>query len=156
MKYAKDKRGFVGKNFLKIFKKFICSLLIISFVTMQTACASDITVGSGGFGTTIKTDGNEITISGGKINNGTGFHHFGNFWLTQGDILNYMMDAKADRYVNLVDNQVRIDGIFNSFKQGLPGRGNVIFVSPHGNDCRRFRHNERWQPSNNNTFEKYL
>ncbi len=128
----KDKRGFVGKNFLKIFKKFICSLLIISFVTMQTACASDITVGSGGFGTTIKTDGNEITISGGKINNGTGFHHFGNFWLTQGDILNYMMDAKADRYVNLVDNQVRIDGIFNSFKQGLPGRGNVIFVSPMG------------------------
>ena len=119
-------------DFLEVFKKSLAlSFTVFLFGVQQSYANNNITPG-GNYGTQIEGGNtNNTTITGGTINNGTGFHHFDQFQVGQGGTANLIFAENADRYVNLVNNQVSIYGIFNSLKNGQIG-GNVIFVSPMG------------------------
>lgn len=124
------KKGCSDIDFLTLFKRSLALSFSLFLFGSQESYATTI-VGDGGFNTVVSKDyeGN-YNIVGGIINGSTGFHHFGQFELSQGDTANLIFNTLANKYVNLVDGQIRIDGIFNAFKGQTPG--NVVFVSPNG------------------------
>ena len=119
-------------DFLELFKKSLAlSFTVFLFGVQQSYANNNITPG-GNYGTQIEGGtSNNTNITGGTINNGTGFHHFDQFQVGQGGTANLIFAEGADRYVNMVNNQVSIYGIFNALKGGNIG-GDVIFVSPGG------------------------
>lgn len=125
-------------DFLTLFKRSLALSFTALIFGVQTSYA-DITVGSSDFNTNINTNGDTTDITGGFIKPGTdtGFHHFSKFEIENGHIVNLIFGDGANRYVNLVDRKISIDGLFNSFKSltdknnGIIG-GDVIFVSPLG------------------------
>src|SRR5574344_1417699 len=67
----------------------------------------------------------------------TGFKYYNSFNLSQGDIANLIFQLKnnggdVSKFVNLVNNQIVINGILNSMKNGSFYDGHAIFVSPNG------------------------
>lgn len=128
-KVFKDKA--VDIDFLNLFKRSLAISFSLFIFGVQSSYANNITPG-GGMGTIIEGGNtNNSTITGGIINDGTGFHHFGDFQIDANGIANLIFGSGANRYVNMVNNQVLINGIFNAMKDGKIG-GNVIFVSPMG------------------------
>ena len=61
----------------------------------------------------------------------TGFRQYTNFNLSAGDVANLNF-ADINTFVNLVDNQVVVNGILNSVRNGNFYNGKAIFVSPNG------------------------
>ena len=125
----KEKKAGAEINFLSLFKKSIALSMTALIFGIQPSYA-DIVAG-GGYNTNVSTDGNVTNITGGLINGDTGFHHFTEFGVDRNNIANLIFSNGANRYVNLVDGRVTINGIFNAYKDGAIG-GNVIFVSPLG------------------------
>lgn len=125
-------QGNLRGNFFKFLKKSLSASLIIAMFAMQSSYAA--IVGDSNFNTNVNTSGNTTNISGGVIKDGTGFHHFSQFGLDNGQIANLLF-GNASRFVNLVDGKISINGIFNAIKgyssSGAIG-GDVIFVSPLG------------------------
>ena len=120
-------------------KRIIAAFLCMLFLGQQTmfvpVLASDIT---GVEGKPIAGGGEQFDINP-QFNHGdTGFRHYDNFKLDQGDIANLIFALKnggdISRFVNLVDTQIIINGIVNSIlKNGeFNPNGNVVFVSPQG------------------------
>lgn len=66
-----------------------------------------------------------------KVDGATGFRHYEKFNLSQGDIANLNF-ADINTFVNLVDNQINIDGIVNSVRGNSFYNGKAVFVSPNG------------------------
>src|SRR5574344_286390 len=126
----KEKRGIHNIDFLKMFKRSLAASLAVFIFGMQSSYAANINAGNG-YNTTVTTDGSTTNITGGLLNGDTGFHHFTDFELNNGETANLYFTDGANKYVNMVDKQVSINGIFNSYKSGAIG-GNVIFVSPLG------------------------
>lgn len=122
------RQGKLRRDFFVFFKKSFSASLIVLMLGMQASYAA--ITGDSNFNTNVNTNGNITDITGGIINNGTGFHHFGKFELENGHIAN-MYFGDASRFVNLVDGKVSINGIFNAIKNGGIG-GDVVFVSPLG------------------------
>ncbi|UKI42753.1 MAG: leukotoxin LktA family filamentous adhesin [Candidatus Melainabacteria bacterium] len=97
---------------------------------MQQACvlpvlASTITgITNGGSGT--------FNINPQVTNSGTGFRHYNRFELSQGDIANLIYSGGISRFVNLVDNNILINGILNTMRDGNFYNGTAVFVSPRG------------------------
>ena len=117
-------------DFLKLFKKSLALSFTALVFGVQTSYATNITTAPG-YNANVSTQDGVTNITGGQLNGDTAFIRFIQFVLSQGDIANLIFSEGANRYVNLVDNQVRIDGIFNAMKNGNIG-GDVIFVSPLG------------------------
>ncbi len=120
----------------KRLQKSIALAAITSFMVMPVNFAvanNNITAGNSGVGgmTNITGgQGNVTDITGGFVNgNGTGFNHFNDFQIGQGGTANLHFGG-ANKFVNLVNNQIDIQGTFNALKGG--GYGNVIFISPQG------------------------
>ena len=63
--------------------------------------------------------------------NGTGFRHYQDFNLGQGDVANLNF-ADINTFVNMVDNQVVINGIVNSVRGNGFYNGKAVFISPNG------------------------
>jgi len=106
---------------------------ITSFLVMPVnlACANNITAGDsalGGMTNITGGTGNVTDITSGFVQNGTGMNHFNNFDISAGGVANML---GADRYINMVNNGVNINGTLNAFTSGqLPA--NVMFISPEG------------------------
>ncbi len=121
------------------YKKLISAVLCVLFLAQQTmfvpVIASEIT---GVEGTPIEGGNQQFDIRP-EFNHGdTGFRHYNDFKLDQGDIANLIFALKnggdISKFVNLVDSQIIINGIVNSVLNNgdfNPG-GHVIFVSPNG------------------------
>ena len=65
----------------------------------------------------------------------TGFRHYKDFDLSQGDVANLILkygSKNIGTFVNLVDNQVNIQGIVNTMRNGQFSPGHAVFVSPNG------------------------
>ena len=124
-------RNLEYKTFGGMIKRITASVLVVLLLNFETAIA-DITPNTGNFNTNtnVSTDGNMTNITGGYINGDTGFHHFTQFDIAEGHIVNQIF-GNANRFVNLVDNRVLINGIFNAIKNGQIN-GDVVFVSPMG------------------------
>ena len=124
-------RNLEYKTFGGLIKRIAASALVVLLLNFEAAIA-DITPNTGNFNTNtnVSTDGNMTNITGGYINGDTGFHHFTQFDIAEGHIVNQIF-GNANRFVNLVDNRVLINGIFNAIKNGQIN-GDVVFVSPMG------------------------
>lgn len=120
-------------SYLKLFKQSLAlsfSLAVFG-VGASSSYATTITPDAN-FSTNVSTSGNTTSISGGiEAGSSTNILHFYDFNLSQGDIANFIMGFGVNKYVGLVDKQIVINGILNSFKNGTIG-GDVMFVSPEG------------------------
>lgn len=110
-------------------KKLISSICLICFTLqygfISTALASDIS------GVTPK--GNVYNINPQQISGTTGFRQYYNFKLSEGDIANLIYKSNYNKFVNLVNSQVLINGILNTINEnGAFSKGHAIFVSPNG------------------------
>lgn len=66
---------------------------------------------------------------------GIGFREYQDFTLSKGDIANLIFKYGAEnisKFVNLVDNQININGLVNTVRDGNFYNGEAIFVSPNG------------------------
>ena len=109
---------------------------LMSFLLMQSGSVAvsmptEITKGNSAVGgaMTITPNGQNITnITSGFIKDGTGVNHFGKLNVGAGHTANML---GADRYINMVDSRININGTLNAFKAGsLPA--NAMFISPEG------------------------
>lgn len=64
-----------------------------------------------------------------------GLREYENFTLDQGDIANLIFKYGAEnvsKFINLVDNQININGLVNTVRDGQFYNGEAIFISPNG------------------------
>lgn len=126
---------------VKSFKRFVTKafslFLSLSFIVQQSllvpVIASEITEApDSSIGAGITPNGNIYDITPGQIHGNTGFAHFEDFNLSQGDIANLIYTMRYDKFVNLVNNGVNINGILNTMMNNNFYNGHAIFVSPGG------------------------
>ena len=79
-------------------------------------------------------NGNVFTVTPSHINSSgtTGFRQYSNFMLDQKHILNLQYQNNMNKFVNIVNNSVTINGILNTVKNGNFYNGNVIFITKGG------------------------
>lgn len=107
-------------------------LMALTFVMQQSIvtsvqAATDITGITGSNGV--------FNIDPSGANAGIGFREYQNFTLDKGDIANLIFKygtSDISKFVNLVDNQININGLVNTIRDGNFYNGEAIFVSPNG------------------------
>ena len=97
--------------------------LVFAASSIMAASASDITGISGANGT--------FNIDPAKSIGNTGFRNYTNFTLDSGDVANLNYTG-INKFVNMVDNRININGIVNTVKNGDFYNGNAVFMSPKG------------------------
>ena len=108
-------------------KKIAASILAANAFSMSmpvNVLASDITG--------ITPNGNVYNINAERHSGSTGFRQYENFQLTKDDIANLQFKNGQQHFVNLVDNQININGILNTMQGNNFYNGHAIFVSPAG------------------------
>ncbi|MBP3821061.1 leukotoxin LktA family filamentous adhesin [bacterium] len=118
-----------GKKAKKILSAMLTGLFLFQQSAVLSALGTEITgvVGNNGVYNIKPTD----MITGTDI----GYRKYTNFNLSQGDIANLIYEYGPDKvnsFINLVDNQIKIDGIVNTMKGNNFYNGKAIFVSPKG------------------------
>ena len=117
----------MAKNFLqKLTATLICTGMLL-FGLPTSVLATEISNITGNNGV--------YNIEASKISGETGFREYEKFNLSQGDIANLIYKLNGSdfkNFVNLVDNQVVINGIINTMKDNNFYNGHAIFVSPNG------------------------
>lgn len=114
----------------KVFSFILCTLFILQQCVFSYALA-DVT-NITGVANSVASGGNTYNISPDTISGSTGFKKYDNFSLGQGDIANLIYSSGYDKFVNLVQNQISINGIINSMLNNNFYNGHAIFVSPNG------------------------
>ena len=82
--------------------------------------------------TDVQGNNGVYNINAAKVSGSTGFRHYKDFSLDNGHVANLKFDQGYNKFVNLVDKQVNINGIVNSVKNNAFYNGHAIFVSPNG------------------------
>ena len=79
-------------------------------------------------------NGNVFTVAPSHLNSSgtTGFRQYSNFMLDQNHILNLQYQNNMNKFVNIVNNSVTINGVLNTVKNGNFYNGNVIFITKGG------------------------
>ena len=107
--------------------KKIIALAAAFALTLQAGFATNISGVSGNNGI---FDINPTSAKG-----STGFRHYQNFYLSEGDIANLILkygNKNLGTFVNLVDGKVNIQGIVNTTRNGKFAPGHAVFISPNG------------------------
>ena len=89
-----------------------------------TALATNITGVEGNNGV--------YNIEGQKFSGSTQFRQYNNFELSKGDVANLIYRNGYNKFVNLVNSQININGIVNTMQNNNFYNGHAIFVSPLG------------------------
>ncbi len=117
------------KNLSK--RKLLAAVVSVSFIMQQSAFlgvyATDITGVTGNNGI--------YNINPTDIKGETGFRQYENFTLSKGDIANLIFqygEENVSKFINLVNNQININGIVNSMRDNQFYNGHAIFISPNG------------------------
>jgi filamentous hemagglutinin family protein len=121
----KSERFMKKTNFGK--KKIIASILCANMMLMSmplNTLASEITG--------ITPNGNTYNIEAAKVSGSTGFRHYDKFDLSKGDIANLIYKNDYSKFVNLVNEQIKINGLVQTLKDNSFYNGHAIFVSPNG------------------------
>lgn len=117
-------------------KKQLIVAAMAAMLSVSCANASDITgiTGVGGVGTS-----GVFNIDPGKISGDVGYRHYDNFSLDKGDVANLIYQGMKngsirdiETFINLVGNQVNIQGILNTMRDGNFHNGHAVFISPKG------------------------
>lgn len=119
------------KNNRKLIASFLTGALVIQQATMLGALgavtSTNITGVTGSNG--VYNINPKWTSGGGSI----GARHYTNFNLKNGDVANLIFNSGMSSFVNLVDNQIKIDGVVNTLNgSGAFANGKAVFVSPNG------------------------
>lgn len=114
-------------NVEKQAKRLLSSFLAFSMLVMPALGA---VVGADGNTGNIVTNGDVTNINGGYVSGNNTFNHFTEFGVDAGHTVNQYFNT--NNAVNMVNSQVNIQGIYNSFMNGAAGAGNVVFISPLG------------------------
>ena len=116
-----------------VFKEPSVFRKIVSFITAYSMLFLNITpVFAQTNITGISGENGVYNIDAAKFSGSTGFRQYSDFTLDNGDVANLKFDQGYDKFVNLVDNQVNINGILNTIKNNAFYEGHAIFVSPNG------------------------
>ena len=112
-----------GKLSKRIVAASLTGLFLVHQTMALTVVASEITGVTGNNGV--------FNINPADIKGDLGFRHYEKFNLSKGDTanLNY---TDISTFVNMVDNQVNINGVLNTVRNNQFYNGNAIFVSPNG------------------------
>lgn len=108
-------------------KKHLVAAVIMTALSAVGAYASNI---SG-----VTPVNHTYNINPAQQHGSVGYRAYENFQLSKGDIANliYKYGAKnVDTFINLVNNQVDINGIVNSMRDGKFYNGHAVFISPKG------------------------
>ena len=111
----------------KKLSKMSIAALVIAFSVAGSARAGDITGITG--------NGGVFNINPATINGEAGLREYTNFRLDQGEVANLIFkygNQDISKFVNLVDNQININGLVNTVRNGQFYPGEAIFVSPNG------------------------
>ena len=107
-------------------------LLIAAIATVLSVTAASATDITGA----VLQDG-VYNINPEKINGTVGYRHYTSFDLSQGDVAKLIYQGQKsgqlrdlETFINLVNNQVKINGILNAVKND--GTGHAIFITPQG------------------------
>ncbi len=115
-------------------KKLVAFVLTSLFFMQQTmilpAIATDITGVRPG-------ENGQYNIHPDFVHGDTGFRHYDNFNLSKGDVANLIFALQngqidVNKFVNLVDSRIIINGILNGVLSNGDIGGHAIFVSPQG------------------------
>ena len=111
------------KNQRRVIASLLTGIFLVQQTMTLTVVASEISGVTG--------QGGVFNINPATTKGDLGFRHYEKFNLSKGDIanLNY---ANIETFVNMVDNQVNINGVLNTMKNGAFYNGKAIFVSPNG------------------------
>ncbi|MBR1840627.1 MAG: leukotoxin LktA family filamentous adhesin [Alphaproteobacteria bacterium] len=116
-----------------VFKEPSVFRKIVSFITAYSMLFLNITpVFAQTNITGVQGNNGVYDIDAAKVSGSTGFRQYTDFTLDNGDVANLKFDQGYDKFVNLVDNQVNINGILNTIKNNAFYNGHAIFVSPNG------------------------
>ena len=110
-------------NIKKCLTTFLC-IVYIAYCCPTVLLASEI---SG-----VTPQGNTYNIEADKVSGDTGFRQYDTFDLTDGDIANLVYKDNYDKFLNMVDSQISINGIVNTVKGNDFFNGRAIFVSSSG------------------------
>ena len=114
-------------------KRIVAAAITAMFLSHQTlmmsVVASEITGVTGNNGV--------YNIDPSALINGTdiGYRKYKDFNLDKNDVANLIYrygDTDINTFVNLVDNQVNINGLVNTMRDGSFYNGKAIFISPNG------------------------
>lgn len=108
-------------------KKSLTALLCILYITYSCPVPLMASTISG-----VTPQGNTYNIEAEKVSGSTGFRQYDTFDLTDGDIANLVYKDGYDKFLNMVDSQISINGIVNTVKGGDFYNGRAIFVSSSG------------------------
>ena len=115
----------------------------ISFLAMGSTLAMILappfaqatTITPGWSSTTVTTNGSVTDIKTNVSANGTGINKFEEFNVSARDIANLHFNASDTRLLNLVKNDVTINGVVNAVQAAAPSKlakGELMFVTPKG------------------------
>ena len=108
-------------------KKSLTTLLCVLYIAYSCPVALVASTISG-----ITPQDNIYNIEAEKVSGSTGFRQYDTFDLTDGDIANLVYKDNYDKFLNMVDTQISINGIVNTVKDNNFYNGRAIFVSPSG------------------------
>ena len=127
--YEKSEGYSMTKNIIKRrLPILLMALVFVSSLTTSVVKASDISGITGNNGVFNIDPAGAISRNGESI----GYRNYDNFNLTNGDTANLKFDSGISTFVNMVQNQINIDGTLNTMKNGALNNGNAVFVSPKG------------------------
>lgn len=98
---------------------------VLSVTSVNASNISGITNGGSG----------SFDIKPEHINGDVGYRQYGEFDLSKGDIANLLYSngiRDIETFINLVDGQVKINGILNTMRDGNFYNGHAVFISPNG------------------------
>ena len=108
-------------------KKHLVVAVIVTALSAVGAYASNI---SG-----VSATNHTYNINPAKQHGSVGYRSYQNFQLSEGDIANliYKYGSKnVETFINLVNNQIDINGVVNTMRDGKFHNGHAVFISPKG------------------------
>ena len=115
-------------------RKAVASALTFCFFLQQSFCLQVMATTISGV--TGNNGVYDITPTAKNPAGNIGFRKYQNFDLSEGDIANlifHLQGQDLDTFVNMVDNQINIQGIVNAVnKNGEFNNGHAVFISPNG------------------------
>ena len=118
-------------NIDKRSKRISASILTALFVSMNTSVSASEITGVNGNNGVYNINPSAVITNHKDI----GYRKYKDFNLDKGDIANLIFkygNNDINSFVNLVDNQININGLVNSMRDGKFYNGNAIFISPNG------------------------
>lgn len=110
----------------KIIASILCLNIILSSCPVMVFAADTTNI------TGVTGNNGVYNIEAQTVVNDTGYRQYTNFTLANTDTANLIYTDQYNKFMNMVDNRVEINGLLNTVKNGSFYNGHAIFVTPGG------------------------